>query len=153
MDATQDVIGLPTRLMVTADAATMLEFTTRRNVSVIVANLLKDGEKKTKTVFLLPRISSKYYLHDCYINGSFFSGYICLVHGLSRLGTFQLSLRNGVVIQVGSLLLKEQTNEALIRVFMEKKNLLVGASPLKLLLRFCAVLTICTDTVATICLY
>lgn len=37
--------------------------------------------------------------------------------------------------------------------FMEKKNLLVGASPLKLLLRFCAVLTICTDTVATICLY
>lgn len=37
--------------MVTADAATMLEFTTRRNVSVIVANLLKDGEKKRKLSF------------------------------------------------------------------------------------------------------
>jgi hypothetical protein len=43
MDITLDATGLPTRLVGTVDVATMLEFTTRRNVSVTVVNLLKDG--------------------------------------------------------------------------------------------------------------
>lgn len=53
MDITLDATGLPTQLVGTVDAATMLEFTTRRNVSVTVAKLLNDGEKIKTYVSLL----------------------------------------------------------------------------------------------------